>query len=147
MMNFRISGGRSGVLLALAFVATIAGCAINGGMGKSPEVSLKDKYQESYDFSKIKAIVVLPFSETYKSATDILFRPVNSKDAISESVSIFSIELFDAGINVIDRALLHKVLSEQKLSISGLMEQEDYQKIGKLVNADAILFVNRIIAF
>jgi TolB-like protein len=103
------------------------------------EVSLKDKYQKNYDFSKIKSIVVLPFSETYKSATDILFGPVNSKDVITESVDAFSMELFDAGINVIDRTLLDKVLSEQKLSLSGLMEKQDYQKIGKLVNADVIL--------
>ena len=49
-------------------------------------------------------------------------------------------ELFDAGINVIDRTLLDKVLSEQKMSLSGLMEKQDYQKIGKLVNADVILW-------
>jgi TolB-like protein len=104
------------------------------------DVSLKDKYQQNYDFSKIKSIVVLPFSETYKSATDILFGPVNSKDVIAESVDVFSMELFDAGINVIDRTLLDKVLSEQKLSLSGLMEKQDYQKIGKLVNADVILW-------
>jgi curli biogenesis system outer membrane secretion channel CsgG len=104
------------------------------------EVSLKDKYQQNYDFSKIKSIVVLPFSETYKSARNILSEPVNSKDVIAESVDVFSMELFDAGINVIDRTLVDKVLSEQKISLSGLMENEDYQKIGKLVNADAILW-------
>jgi len=104
------------------------------------EVSLKDKYQQNYDFSKIKSIVVLPFSETYKSARNILSGPVNSKDVIAESVDVFSMELFDAGINVIDRTLVDKVLSEQKMSLSGLMENEDYQKIGKLVNADAILW-------
>ena len=49
-------------------------------------------------------------------------------------------ELMDAGVNVIDRTLLDKVLDEQKLSLSGLMEKQDYQKIGKLVNADVILW-------
>lgn len=134
------SGGRCMMFLVLACIATIAGCAINGGRVKPADVHLKDKYQQNYDFSKIKSIVVLPFSETYKSATDIVFGPVHSKDVIAESVDVFSIELLDVGINVIDRTLLDKVLSEQKLSLSGLMEKQDYQKIGKLVNADAILW-------
>ena len=104
------------------------------------DVRLRDNYQQSYDFSKVKSIVVLPFYESYRSATDILFGPVNSKDVIPESVDVFSMELFDAGINVIDRTLLDKVMDEQKLSLSGLMEKQDYQKIGKLVNADLILW-------
>ena len=140
MMNFTYSGGRHRVLLVLVVLAAIAGCAASGSQGKVPDVSLKDKYQKNYNFSKIKSIVVLPFFETYKSATDILFGPVNTKDVIPESVDVFSMELFDTGINVIDRTLLDKVLSEQKLSLSGLMEKQDYQKIGKLVNADAILW-------
>jgi TolB-like protein len=129
---------------AMKKLAAIAGMALAMLMLQTAtiraEVSIKDKYQQNYDFSKIKSIVVLPFSETYKSATDILFGPVNSKDVIAESVDVFSMELFDAGINVIDRTLLDKVLSEQKLSLSGLMENQDYQKIGKLVNADVILW-------
>ena len=140
MMNFTYSGGRHRVLLVLVVLAAIAGCAVSRSQGKVPDVSLKDKYQKNYNFSKIKSIVVLPFFETYKSATDILFGPVNTKDVIPESVDVFSMELFDTGINVIDRTLLDKVLSEQKLSLSGLMEKQDYQKIGKLVNADAILW-------
>lgn len=104
------------------------------------EVRLRDNYQQNYDFSKVTSIVVLPFYQSYKSATDILLGPVKSQDVIPESVDVFSMELFNAGINVIDRMLLDKVLSEQKLSLSGLMEKQDYQKIGKLVNADVILW-------
>jgi curli biogenesis system outer membrane secretion channel CsgG len=102
------------------------------------EVRLKDNYQQNYDFSKVKSIVIIPFYESFKSAR--LSGPVNSQNVIPESVDVFSMELFDAGINVIDRIHLDKVLSEQKLSLSGLMEKKDYQKIGKLVNADVILW-------
>lgn len=102
------------------------------------EVRLKDNYQQNYDFSKVKSFVIIPFYESFKSAR--LSGPVNSQNVISESVDVFSMELFDAGINVIDRMHLDKVLSEQKLSLSGLMEKQDYQKIGKLVNADVILW-------
>lgn len=139
MMNFTCGGVRHRILPVLVVLAAIAGCAATGSQG-IPDVSLKDKYQKNYNFSKIKSIVVLPFFETYKSATDVIFGPVNTKDVIPESVDVFSMELFDTGINVIDRTLLDKVLSEQKLSLSGLMEKQDYQKIGKLVNADAILW-------
>ncbi len=138
-MNFTCGGGRHRILPVLVVLAAIAGCVSTGSQG-IPDVSLKDKYQKNYNFSKIKSIVVLPFFETYKSATDILFGPVNTKDVVPESVDVFSMELFDTGINGIDRTLLDKVLSEQKLSLSGLMEKQDYQKIGKLVNADAILW-------
>jgi curli biogenesis system outer membrane secretion channel CsgG len=102
------------------------------------EVQLKDNYQQNYDFSKVKSIVIIPFYESFKSAR--LSGSVNSKNVIPESVDIFSMELFDTGINLIDRMQLDKVLSEQKLSLSGLMEKQDYRKIGKLVNADAILW-------
>ena len=104
------------------------------------EVQLKDNYQQNYDFSKVKSIVIVPFYESFKNTRNILSGPVNSQNVIPESVDIFSMALFDAGINVIDRMHLDKVLSEQKLSLSGLMEKQDYQKIGKLVNADVILW-------
>lgn len=123
--------GSAGMVLAMLLLLAPA-CAA--------EVRLRDNYQQSYDFSKVKSIVVLPFYESYRSVTDILFGPVDAKDVIPESVDVLAMELLDAGVNVIDRTLLETVLDEQKLSLSGLMEKQDYQKIGKLVNADVILW-------
>ncbi|MCX5856428.1 MAG: hypothetical protein NTZ57_00685, partial [Deltaproteobacteria bacterium] len=123
--------GIVGTALAMLLLQVAAGKA---------EVQLKDNYQQNYDFSKVKSIVIVPFYESFKNTRNILSGPVNSQNVIPESVDIFSMALFDAGINVIDRMHLDKVLSEQKLSLSGLMEKQDYQKIGKLVNADVILW-------
>ena len=131
VMRRRIIGKLAITLGAVLIVLTAAACA---------NMQVRDKSQAGYNFSKIKSIVILPFYESYKSSTDMLFSPVNSKDVAYESLDVISMELFDAGIKVVDRMHLDKVLDEQKLSLSGLMEKQDYRKIGKLVNADAILW-------
>ena len=53
------------------------------------------------------------------------------------------IEFFiKAGFNVIERSQLNRILTEQKLSLSGLLEKQDYYKLGKVTNLDAIVIVN-----
>ncbi|MGB7569929.1 MAG: CsgG/HfaB family protein, partial [Chitinivibrionales bacterium] len=46
--------------------------------------------------------------------------------------------------NVITRSKINSLLDEQKLSISGLTNEKESYKIGKLVSADAVLFVTVI---
>jgi curli biogenesis system outer membrane secretion channel CsgG len=100
------------------------------------DVRFIDNHQQDYDFSKVKTIVILPFTENYRNERGA---PVNTADIVPESVDVFSVELFSTGLKIIDRTLLDRVLSEQKLSLSGLAEKQDYQKIGKLLSADAVL--------
>jgi len=100
----------------------------------------RDSGQQQFDFSKIRSVIILPFVENYRSSTDSLFVPVKTTENVFESADIISMPMFEAGIKVVDRMFLEKILSEQKLSLSGLMEQQDYRKMGHLVNADAILW-------
>ena len=116
---------------ALSLLVALSGCA---------GVQTRDSAQQKFDFIKIKSIIILPFLENYRSSTDSQFVPVKTTENVYESADIISMDMFDAGIKVVDRMFLEKILSEQKLSLSGLMEQQDYRKIGNLVNADAILW-------
>lgn len=120
-----------GCKLIVLLLIALSGCA---------GVQTRDSSQQKFDFSRIKSIVILPFVENYRSSTDSLFATVKTTEDVYESADIISMDMFDAGIKVVDRMHLDKVLSEQKLSLSGLMEKEDYSRIGKLVNADAILW-------
>lgn len=108
---------------------------LHAPMGRT-EVRFIDNHQKDYDFSKVKTIAILPFTENYRNERGA---PVNTTDIVPESVDVFSVELFSTGLKIIDRTLLDRVLSEQKLSLSGLAEKQDYQKIGKLLSADAVL--------
>jgi TolB-like protein len=120
--------------------AAIAGIALavvllHATMART-EVLIKDNYQQNYDFSKVKTIVILPFAENYRNERGAT---VNTRDILPESADVFAVELFNTGIKIIDRTLLDKILSEQKLSLSGVVEKQDYQKIGKMLSADVIL--------
>ena len=119
------------LVYATLLLSFLTGCA---------GVQLRESGQQQFEFGKIKSVVILPFVENYRSSTDSLFVPVKSTENVYESADIISMDMFDAGIKVVDRLLLEKVLSEQKLSLSGLMEQQDFRKIGNLVNADAIVW-------
>ena len=117
--------------VTLFLLISLTGCAA---------VQVRESGQQQFNFTRIKSIVILPFVENYRSSTDSLFVPIKTTDNVYESADIISMDMFDAGIKVVDRMFLEKVLSEQKLSLSGLMEKQDYRKIGNMVNADAILW-------
>lgn len=121
-------------IMGLLFALVSYGCVT-----VQADTKVKDSFQQKFDFSRIGSIIILPFYENYRSATDS-FVPVSSTSDVHESVDVISMELFEAGIKVVDRMFLQKVLDEHKLSLSGLMEEQDYKKLGKLVNADAILW-------
>jgi hypothetical protein len=128
----------SKVITGKLFLATVLPLLI--AMIGCAGIQTRDSGQQKFDFTKIKSVIILPFVENYRSSTDSLFVPVKTTENIYESADIIAMAMFEAGIKVVDRMFLEKILSEQKLSLSGLMEQQDYRKIGNLVNADAILW-------
>lgn len=76
---------------------------------------------------------------------------INSKIAILPSSTMMMNSLLpDAlttaflglGFNIIERNELVRLLSEQKLSLTGILESSDYYKLGNIANIDNIIIVN-----
>lgn len=57
---------------------------------------------------------------------------------ISEEMST-AIVMQSGGINVIDRANLKRILAENKLQVSGLVEPENIRRLGKIIGASALV--------
>jgi hypothetical protein len=119
-------------LFILALVFSFWGCA-------TP--SIKERFLADYDFSLVKTMAILPFSETYSDATQL--QGFDNRNSLRyESIDILTMELMNSRVKVIERVLLDKILEEQKLSLTGVMEQENYDKIGKLLKVDLIITGN-----
>jgi len=71
-------------------------------------------------------IVVFPF-------------PSSSNEISFLAADLVSQNLLRKGFRVLDRSNLTSILQEQGLSISGLAEEPDYKKIGKLLDSDFIV--------
>lgn len=83
-------------------------------------------YSHPNENIKIAKIAVMPFLGSTRETGDL------ASDLISQN-------LVRKGIRVIDRSNLIHILREQGLSMSGLVEEPDYIKIGKLIDSDFIL--------
>lgn len=78
------------------------------------------------DFDKSGRVAVMPFSG----------KDEDTGLSLSEA---FTTYLMDAGFDVIERAQLEKVLTEQKVSLSGVMDTEAMVQAGKLAGVGAIV--------
>ena len=83
-------------------------------------------YSHPNENVKISKIAVMPF---YGSSREIGYL---ASDLISQN-------LVRKGVRVLDRSNIGHILSEQGISISGLVEDPDYKKIGKFIDSDLIL--------
>lgn len=115
----------------LSLVIFMCGCAGMLG-GNVRENSLK-----TYDVLTVKSVMILPFTESYSDGS--AYGHGESQTITEEPIQIIAMELINSNVKVVERALLNGILTEQKLSLSGIMESQDYEKIGKLVNADLII--------
>jgi len=86
-----------------------------------------DHYIGSRNFQKYNSIAVFPFSDA-----------PNSRDSglIIQSLAIQTFA--KAGFQVIERSRLHDILNEQKLSVSGLIDEQKAIQLGKLIGVKAI---------
>lgn len=78
------------------------------------------------EFDKSGRVAVMPFSG----------KDEDTGLSLSEA---FTTYLMDAGFDVIERAQLEKVLTEQKVSLSGVMDTEAMVQAGKLAGVGAIV--------
>ncbi len=107
----------TGILLFISFVITSISCStIDVAVSKKENVK-----------SKIKKIAVFPFD----------INDVKWGDEFAESISH---HFFKKGkIDIVERTALEKILKEQNLSMSGLVDQTRAMKIGKMTGADLII--------
>jgi curli biogenesis system outer membrane secretion channel CsgG len=140
MTNSKISScsiafksGKRILTLTLFIAALLLGCA---------PLQVKDNFQQNYDFSKIKSVVIMPFYQTSTDSLNMAYIQQKFNGLNYDAIDVISIQLMNTDVKVIDRMLIEKILTEQALSISGATSGQDYQKIGKLVDADVIIYGN-----
>lgn len=88
------------------------------------DISLNDKF-ETYKCNKI----------TVMRISNIVY----TKDFFIDAING---EFLKLGFNVIERQHLEELLKEQHLSLTGIIETGQYDKIGKIAELDAIVFIN-----
>jgi curli biogenesis system outer membrane secretion channel CsgG len=91
----------------------------------------------NFNFNKQKKLAVMPFKgKAYDTARAPYF-------VVEEQISdMFAARLMGVGFSIVERTQLERILSEQKLSASGLLSQSDINKIGKLMNVDMLVMGN-----
>lgn len=82
----------------------------------------------SQNFEKYKRLAVLPFA-------DAPYAPQSGQTAQSIASTIFA----KAGFHVVERSRLYNILDEQKLMSSGLIDEKQSVRLGKLLGANAVV--------
>ncbi len=80
------------------------------------------------DFSRYSRLAVLPLTDYF-----------NSPGSGQQVADIISFELLKRGFSVIDRANTQKILSEQKLSLSGVLDETSILAVGRILGVQALL--------
>ncbi|MCX5785370.1 MAG: FlgO family outer membrane protein [Elusimicrobia bacterium] len=124
----------------LAFLACfvfLAGCGKNIKDGKitnifapDPYERLAEKISDGHKYLSNKKVAVLPFSYTDKRV---------STDGVVISERLLTRILNRRELEVIERGLLEKVLSELKLQHSGAIDENSIKGLGKILGVEAVV--------
>lgn len=98
---------------ALAAIFLISGCMTTTAVSRR------------YDFSRVQRLGIIKFNANNEL-------PAGVED-------IFAKYLLRSGFTVIERSQLERILSEQKLNMSGALDQETLKQIGKVSGVDALV--------
>jgi TolB-like protein len=91
--------------------------------------ALSNKISQEMTEQKKHTIAVIEFADLQGNVTD--FGRFLSEELITK--------LFESGkFKVIERQLLNKVIAEQRLNLTGMVDPESAKKLGKLLGVDAI---------
>lgn len=101
------------LFLPLLAVFLLSGCMAATGMSRR------------YDFNRIQRLGILKFNTNNEL-------PAGVED-------IFAKYLLRRGFTVIERSQLERILDEQKLNMSGALDQETLKQIGKVLGVDALV--------
>lgn len=80
----------------------------------------------NYDYTKLKNIAILPFT--------------GNTDFGSTFADLLGLNLMEAGFTIITRSEIDKILEEQGMQQSDLMDENQIVKTGKLLGVDAMMF-------
>lgn len=117
---------RYGVIVVLLFlIAMLAGCG-----GVQLQVAPKEKLS-----GNIKTIAIMEFADV---------RQAKEKEDYDNPSMIIQEKMISSLVNqgffrVIDRQQLEKVIAEQKLQMSGIVDNNSAVEIGKILGADGIM--------
>ncbi|MDP2763102.1 MAG: CsgG/HfaB family protein [Enterobacteriaceae bacterium] len=84
----------------------------------------------NFNFNKHKRIAVLPFKKT--EGLDKGYDYI-----VIDKIAMHCMEL---GFTVVDREQLEQIFNELKLELTGLLSQDNLNRIGKILNIDALVF-------
>jgi hypothetical protein len=101
----------------------------------SPDVKIED-------LRKIKRVAVVIGMESQTQANPQLPALTSGGNIINVMADNITLELMKLGYQVIERAQLDKVLSEQGLQMSGIADPTTASKIGKIMGVDAVVLGN-----
>lgn len=120
-----------------ACIVFLAGCGKNVKGTRAPGLFHADQYErlaekisDGHKYISNKKVAVLPFSYTDK-------RPSNDGTVVSERLLTRIINRRE--LEVIERGLLEKVLSELKLQSSGAIDESSIKGIGKVLGVQAVV--------
>ena len=111
MKNFKV------ILISLLVSVFFFGCA---------SLPVKTVKNEGFSLDKYKKIAVVHFKG-------------NNKDAGESLAEMCVPHLMDAGFDVVERSELESILKEQKIELSGAIDNEKMQQIGKLAGVNALV--------
>lgn len=115
-------------LVAIAAIALIVGCTT------TTEIRALQP-AEVGEAAALKRIGVAPFEQKSK-------RTVSLDAKIESELANYQLEPGENYFEIVDRANLESIISEQKLHLSGLANKETAAKIGKLSGAEALVVGN-----
>jgi hypothetical protein len=111
--------------LSLISILSLVGCAI--GLNPSVNTSLGTNFQSARIMDEPVAVL-----------------PAQSSQAENFFVDLISGELLGAGFRIVERVHLEAMLREHQLTLTGLLEKQDYLQLGKMTNVRRIFVVSAL---
>lgn len=114
---------------AIAFPILTSGCAHSPESSHDAPIEVRSSIREDIDRSQIKTVAVLPFASPPGEFT------------VGENVAdMLTTELMATGkFDVVERSRIKKMLEEQHFGLTGAVDAETAQKVGKLIGAQGIM--------
>jgi hypothetical protein len=111
--------------LFLISILSLIGCAI--GIGPSVNTTLGTNFQSARIMDEPVAVV-----------------PSQPSQAGNFFADLISGELLGAGFRIIERVHLEAMLREHQLTLTGLLEKQDYLQLGKMTNVRRMFIVSAL---
>ncbi len=119
--------------LLIVIAVLMLSAAVEGGEGINSDIYFNKKIR----ITQNTRFAVLPFELT-ASWAQLPSETSTKKNVESKNTEKFELSLLNAGVTVIERNRLDKVVSEQALSKTGLTESDSI-KLGKVLSADIVV--------